>query len=151
VIGTYWDRVQGFASVLMNPDAWTLFGFGVREDGTGVYFYHDPVSGILVKYGALALAGTLLLLFLMLRSFHHKAWSMEEPYGRLFAARMIALTFSLVLISAIGGSVVGTFPNNVLFWMSISSVVVVSRRDLRPVETPPPRSWVHPHSNSHLT
>ncbi|WP_395737250.1 hypothetical protein [Prosthecobacter sp.] len=131
VIGTYWDRVQGFASVLMNPAAWSLFGHGVREDGTGVYFYHDPVSEILVKYGALALVATLVLLFLVLRSFHRTAWSMKDEPSRKFAARMIALTFSMVMISAIGGSVLSTFPNNILFWMSLSTVVVVSRDSLR--------------------
>jgi hypothetical protein len=149
VIGTYWDRLQGFASVLMNPDAWTLFGFGVREDGTGVYFYHDPVSEILIKYGALALIGSLGLLFFVLRSFHRKAWSMAEPLGRLFAARMIALTFSLMMISAIGGSVLSTFPNNILFWMSLATVVVISRRPLQAEQDSQsarePRPYIQPH------
>lgn len=148
VIGTYWDRLQGFASVLMNPDAWTLFGFGVREDGTGVHFYHDPVSEILVKYGALALVGTLGALFFMLRSFHRKAWSIPQPLGRLFAARMIALIFSLMMISAIGGSVLSTFPNNILLWMSLATVVVISMKPGQSEPSPqsafPPRPFPQP-------
>ena len=37
MVGTYWDRLSGFSNVLMNPKAWSIFGYGRAEDGTGMY------------------------------------------------------------------------------------------------------------------
>jgi hypothetical protein len=62
---------------------------------------------------------------------------------------MIALTFSLMMISAIGGSVLSTFPNNILFWMSLATVVVISRRPMQPEQGPQPTLAPRPFIQSH--
>lgn len=127
VVGTYWDRLSGFSNVLMNPHAWSLFGYGSAEDGTGMYYYHDPISEILMRYGAVALFIVMGAVIFMLRWFHHQAWRLETRPDRQFASAMIAMAFSILLVSAVSGSVMTVFPVNVFFWLTCSAVLGLAR------------------------
>ena len=128
VIGTYWDRLSGFSTVLTNPKAWSLFGYGKLEDGTGMYYYHDPISAILMQHGMVALIIVLVVLTLMLRWFHRQAWQMESNEDRRFASAMIAVGFSILLVSALSGSVMAIFPVNIFFWLACSGVLGLSKK-----------------------
>jgi len=128
MVGTYWDRLAGFSNVLMNPEAWSLFGYGEAEDGTGRYYYHDPISEILMRYGAVTLIVVIGAVAFMLHWFHRQAWQIESKPDRQFASAMIALAFSILLISALSGSVMSVFPVNVFFWLACSAVIGLSRR-----------------------
>jgi hypothetical protein len=140
MLGTYWDRLSGFSNVLMNPAAWSLFGFGEAGDSTGLYYYHDPISEILMRYGAIALFAVITGVVLMLRWFHRQAWRIESPAERQFAAAMIALAFSMLLISALSGSVMTVFPVNIFFWLACAAVLGLSRKTApaRPAPAPQP-------------
>lgn len=127
-VGTYWDRLEGFATVLMNPKAYRLMGWGIDETGEGRFHYHDPLSEVLVRFGALAMFGMLIFGALFLLLTHHQAWRLHEDKDRHFAARMIALAFAIIAISMISGSILTVFPNNVLFWMCLASVAALARQ-----------------------
>lgn len=146
-VGTYWDRLEGFATVLMNVDAYTLLGWGIDENGEGRFHFHDPLSEVLVRFGALALLLMIVVVVWLLRLSHRQAWNLHEVRDRQFAARMIAIAFSILGISMISGSILTVFPNNVLFWMSLASVASLARRqalfgrkEVRGNETNPPPS-----------
>lgn len=128
VVGTYWDRLSGFSTVLTNPKAWSLFGYGKLEDGTGMYYYHDPISAILMQYGAVILILVLAALTLMLRWFHRQAWRLESNEDRHFAAAMIAVGFSILLVSALSGSVMAVFPVNIFFWLACAGVLGLAKK-----------------------
>ncbi|MEN3940938.1 hypothetical protein WJU23_06575 [Prosthecobacter sp. SYSU 5D2] len=127
VVGTYWDRLEGFATVLMNPDAYRLFGWGIDENGEGRFHFHDPLSEILVRFGAVVLFTLVVSGLLFLRLSHHQAWRLHESQDRQFAARMIALSFAILAVSLISGSILSVFPNNVFFWMCLAGVAVLAR------------------------
>jgi len=127
-VGTYWDRLEGFATVLMNPDAYTLLGWGIDETGQGRYHYHDPLSEVLVRFGAIALFTLILIGIWLLQMSHRQAWNLRGLKDRQFAARMIALAFAILGISVISGSILTTFPNNVVFWMSLAAVASLARK-----------------------
>ncbi|OYW31630.1 MAG: hypothetical protein B7Z47_00450 [Chthoniobacter sp. 12-60-6] len=128
VVGTYWDRLSGFSTVLTNPKAWSLFGYGKLEDGTGMYYYHDPISAILMQYGVIVLILVFVTLVLMLRWFHRQAWRMESNEDRHFASAMIAVGFSILLVSALSGSVMAVFPVNIFFWLACAGVLGLAKR-----------------------
>ncbi len=156
VVGTYWDRLSGFSTVLMNPKAWTLFGYGKAEDGTGMYYYHDPISEILVRYGAIALVVVLIVMVLMLRWFHRQSWRLNDPVDRRFAASLIALGFSILLVSTVSGSVMAVFPVNIFFWLTCSAVLGLAKKaatKAEPIVAQSPRvPHYHPqHINIHQT
>jgi hypothetical protein len=138
MVGTYWDRLTGFSNVLMNPKAWSLFGYGQAEDGTGMYYYHDPISEILMRYGAVTLVIVIGVVVFMLSWFHKQAWQIESKPDRQFASAMIALAFSIMLVSAVSGSVMTVFPVNVFFWLACAAVLGLSKRptSVRPSAAP---------------
>lgn len=127
-VGTYWDRLEGFATVLMNPDAYRFFGWGIDETQQGRFHFHDPLSDVLVRFGSLALVGLLVGGGIFLILCHRQAWILKRDQDRLLAARMIALAFSIIAVSLISGSVLTTFPNNVLFWMCLAGVMALARQ-----------------------
>lgn len=150
MVGTYWDRLAGFSNVLMNPAAWSLFGYGKAEDSTGMYYYHDPISEILMRYGAIALFLVIGTVAFMLLWFHKQAWRIESKPERQFASAMIALAFSILLISAVSGSVMAVFPVNIFFWLACAAVLGLSRRPV-PAKHPAPQTRPAPFAFPHQT
>ena len=128
VVGTYWDRLSGFSTVLTNPKAWSFFGYGKAEDGTGMYYYHDPISAIIMQYGVIVLILVFVILVLMLRWFHRQAWGMESNEDRRFASALIAVGFSILMVSILSGSVMAVFPVNIFFWLACAGVLGLSKK-----------------------
>jgi hypothetical protein len=141
MVGTYWDRLSGFSNVLMNPPAWSLFGFGSAEDGTGMYYCHDPISEILIHYGAVTLFIVLGIVIYMLRWFHQQAWRLDTRAERQFASAMIAMAFSILLVSAVSGSVITVFPVNVFFWLACSAVLGLTKSPVPNPRTAAPQGY----------
>lgn len=133
VVATYSDRLSGFANVLMNPAAWSLFGYGdAGAEGESIYLYHDPVSEILMRYGAVTLFIVLVAGILALRWMHRQAWKMPHAEDRRMAVAMTALAFSLLLLSTLSGSVMTIFPVNAFFWLACAVNLGLSDRQAAP-------------------
>jgi hypothetical protein len=127
----------------MNPKAWSLLGYGRAEDGTGMYYYHDPISEILMRYGAIVLIAVIVFIALMLRWFHKQAWHVESSSRRQLASAMIALAFSMLLVSALSGSVLTVFPVNIFFWLTCAAVLGFTKQSERVLQ-PAPTQARHP-------
>ena len=130
-VGTYSDRLYGFANVLLNPKAWTVFGYGLQEMGgyDDRFHYHDPISAILVRFGALALVFVVLSVFVILRFVHGQVCDMRNPALRRFASVMQAVSIGLGVVGLLSGSILSIFPINVVFWLAWGCVVLLISLD----------------------
>jgi hypothetical protein len=126
-VNTYSDRLFGFANVLLNPKAWTWLGFGVGESvGNADRFHcHDPISLVLVRFGALGLITYLLTIYYALRWCHRQVFHIRNASHRWLAAVMEAVALGIALVSVLSGSRVVIFPINVLFWLSWGSLLLI--------------------------
>lgn len=125
-LNTFSDRLQGFASVLTNPDAYTLFGHGADRgmDPKDPLYNHDLLSNTLVRFGAVPLlvVGTFISGFILWT--HRQVLQIEDPKRRRFGAGMLAMVLSLIAISITSGNVLAIFPVNTLFWLGVSATIV---------------------------
>jgi hypothetical protein len=125
-LNTFSDRLQGFASVLANPDAYTLFGYGPERglDPKDPLYNHDLLSSILVRFGAVPL----LVMLASASGFaiwaHLKVLSIPDEGRRKLGAGMLSMVLSLIAISITSGNVLAIFPVNTLFWMGVSATIV---------------------------
>jgi hypothetical protein len=129
-VGTYYDRLKGFSDVLLNPAAWTLFGHS-EEVIAADYFFHDPISSTLLRFGV---AGLLVVgggVTLLLRGIHQQIAAIQDAYSRRLAATLVGMVFCVGLCSALSGSRFGIFPINTLIWFLLGCVPVIYSHDRR--------------------
>jgi hypothetical protein len=125
---TYKDRLMGFANVLGNPAAYSLFGLG-EDQIHGDFYNHDPLSTSLVKYGAVPLAGALVLGVAGLVYLHRSVLTIREAGPRLLATHCLAVAAGSVAVSMIGGNLIATFPGNAFLAMPLGMVIALRRHD----------------------
>jgi len=125
-LNTFSDRLQGFASVLTNPDAYTLFGHGPDRgiDPKDPLYNHDLLSNILVRFGAVPLLGVVASISGFIFWTHRQILHIEDPKRRRLGAGMLAMVLSLIAISITSGNVLAIFPVNTLFWLGVSATFV---------------------------
>jgi hypothetical protein len=124
-VGTYSDRLMGFTGVLLNPSAYTLFGKGKFSMESGEFFQHDPISNMLLRYGLFGWVVAGLMLYVIGRTLHRAVWSAPTFTSRVMAARFLGIGFSMLCISAVGGSILHIFPINVFFWLMLAGALVL--------------------------
>jgi hypothetical protein len=56
-------------------------------------------------------------------------FSMHDRHHRLLAAGFLAIAFSLFVLSAVSGSVFGTFPINALLWLCFALLTLTHQSD----------------------
>jgi len=130
-VNTYSDRLFGFAHVLLNPKAWTWFGYGIKEGlGNEDRFHcHDPISATLIHYGALGLVVGTVICGLTLRWFHRLVFRMDDAYLRWLGSAMQALALGLALVSVVSGSILACFPINVFFCFFWGALLLLSQEN----------------------
>jgi hypothetical protein len=136
-VGTYSDRLFGFANVLSNPAAYSFFG---RWDGNMDLLpeslrHHDIVSAMLLRFGAVPLLVCISGLGWVLTGLHRKLYRIEDPVRQRLMAMSIGLAAGPIFLSVLSGNVLGIFPVNVFFWMSAGVALVCTL----PVPTVAPR------------
>jgi hypothetical protein len=126
-LNTFSDRLKGFSSVLLNPDAYTLFGYGGERGGDPLdpLYNHDLLSNVLVRYGAVPLMTMVVFVSGCLIRTHQLVLAIKDTGKRRLGAGMLAMVLSLIAISITSGNVLGIFPVNTLFWLGISCAIVV--------------------------
>jgi hypothetical protein len=144
---TYKDRLMGFSNVLGNPAAYSLFGLG-EDQVHGDFYNHDPLSTVLVKFGAVPLAGALMLGLCALVYLHRSVLLIREPGPRLLAIHCLAVAAGSIAVSMVGGNLIATFPGNAFLAMPLGMVIALRRMDLvqamqhaaenEPAPEPPP-------------
>ena len=125
-VGTYSDRLSGFAEVLLNTKAWSLFGRGASRDD---FRYHDPLSALLLRTGVVGFVVVLSLVGLVLNRAHRKLYEMHDPELRWLAAMFQALAMGILFTSLLSGWILSVFPINVFFWFCWGGVVLVISLD----------------------
>lgn len=125
-LNTFSDRLRGFSSVLINPDAYTLFGYGSERgvDPKDPLYNHDLLSNILVRYGALPLLVMVVFVVGCLVRIHQNVLQIRDAGRRRMGAGMLAMVLSLIAISITSGNVLGIFPVNTLFWLGVSATII---------------------------
>ncbi len=126
---TYKDRLMGFANVLGNPAAYSLFGVG-EDQMHGDFYNHDPLSTALVKFGVLPLAAAILMVIPAVVYLHRSAMTIRDEGARALAIACLAVAAGSLAVSMIGGNLIVTFPGNVFFAMPIGMVIALRRNDL---------------------
>jgi hypothetical protein len=131
-VGTFSDRLRGFSNVLTNPDVYTLFGYGPSRgtDDTDPLYAHDMISNTLVAYGLVPLIAIVVVGGMVVSRMHRLIFRMHDRHHRLLAAGFLAIAFALFVLSAVSGSVFGTFPINVLLWLCFALLTLTHQSDL---------------------
>lgn len=125
-VGTYSDRLFGFANVLRNPAAFSWFGCWDGNPGTlpSSLNHHDLVSAMLLRFGAVPLVLSIIGLARVLTALHARLRRLEDPIRRRLMATSIGVPAGLIFLSALSGNVLSVFPVNMFFWMFAGSAVV---------------------------
>jgi len=144
-MNSYKDRLHGFMNVLANPKAYTLFGMSEAAAQDSTYNSHDPLSASLLNYGVVPVAIGLFIAGLALWRFHRVIFTMRDPTLQLFASAFMANAAGNIAVSMVNGSLLGTFPVNVFFWVSLAFAASLRRTDARLVER---RAQLSPSGNA---
>lgn len=118
-VGTYSDRLFGFANVLRNPAAYSFFGHwdGNMDQLPDSLRHHDIVSAMLLRFGVVPLVGCVISLAWVLTRLHRELCHLRDPVRQRLMAMSIGLGAGLIFLSALSGNVLGVFPVNVFFWL----------------------------------
>ncbi len=128
-LGTFTDRLKGFSNLITQPEMWTWFGYGAEAPGgDDATFSHDFLSGVLVRYGAVALVIGIAIAALLLRQLHRLVYSIEDEECRSLAALLMGLPFGYFVVSALSGNILVVFPCNMMFWLIIGLVLSLQTR-----------------------
>jgi len=142
-VGTYSDRLFGFANVLRNPAAYSPFGLwdGNIDLLPESLKHHDIVSAMLLRFGVIPLLICIVGLALVLARLHKKLCGIVDPVRQRLMAMSIGLAAGLIFLSALSGNVLGVFPVNVFFWM-FAGIAMVCTLTL-PAAAPRPEGARH--------
>ena len=135
-MNTYKDRLSGFANILLNPAAYSMFGLSVGAVDDVVV--HDPLSSALVSYGAVPLGIVLVLSAMGIARIHKVIFVMRNPTLQILAASFLANAAGNVAVTIVNGNLLGTFPVNVFFWVSLAFAVTLSVADRTAAANLPP-------------
>ena len=130
-VGTFSDRLHGFANLITNPEVYTFFGYGPERgsDERDPLYSHDMISNMLVTHGVVPFLAFAIIGGVVLKKIHGHVLRLPDRHHRLLAAGLLSLAFSLFVLSAVSGSVLGTFPINALFWLCLAQLMLVYQSD----------------------
>ncbi|MDB6117924.1 MAG: hypothetical protein JWO08_1705, partial [Verrucomicrobiaceae bacterium] len=126
----YKDRLNGFSNVLLNPDAYTLFGLPNAGADHGIVA-HDPISNAILAFGIIPVAIGLVFSAWGMWQLHKVIFVMRDPTLQLLAASFLANAAGNIAVTIVNGNLLGTFPVNVFFWVSLAFAVSLRHADAR--------------------
>ncbi|MES2595847.1 MAG: hypothetical protein V4662_10950 [Verrucomicrobiota bacterium] len=153
-VGTYYERLMGFSNCLANPAAYTLFGYGPDRgrDYGDEFMNHDPLSTILIRYGAPALFITILALGLALRLAHRSVLRLPEGGSRRAGSLLLSVPLGFMVATVLQGNVFGTFPLNLMTYLCLGLIQTlgccVQEAERRQAARPAPLDFQPPHPAS---
>ncbi len=127
-MNSYKDRLSGFANVLLNPDAYTFFGLPNAGEDQGI-IAHDPLSNALLAYGVVPVAIVVILGSWGMWRLHKMIFVMRDSTLQLLAASFLANAAGNIAVTIVNGNLLGTFPVNVFFWVSLAFAVSLRHAD----------------------
>ncbi|MDB6072903.1 MAG: hypothetical protein JWO89_543 [Verrucomicrobiaceae bacterium] len=129
-MNSYKDRLNGFSNVLLNPDAYTLFGLPNAGADHGIVA-HDPISNAILAFGIIPVAIGLVFSAWGMWQLHKVIFVMRDPTLQLLAASFLANAAGNIAVTIVNGNLLGTFPVNVFFWVSLAFAVSLRHADAR--------------------
>jgi hypothetical protein len=151
-VGTYYERLMGFSNCLANPAAYTLFGIGGERgrDYADEFMNHDPLSSILIRYGAPALFLSILAVGLVLRVMHRGVLKLPAGGIRRTAALLLSVPLGFMVATVLQGNVFATFPLNLMAYLSLGLIEALGRSmpqaESQPAQAHAPMSVQSQHS-----
>ena len=130
-MNSYVDRLQGFMNILLNPQAYSLFGIGSWDERDNSMRGHDPISEALVTYGAVPLVIGLVIIAVSMKRVHRIVLDIKDPNIKAIAAALLGNAVGNIAVSIINGNLLGTFPVNVFFWLPIGWTIALRQADLK--------------------
>ena len=130
-LNSYRDRLLGFQNVLLNPDAYTLFGHSDPGDGQSEFYNHDPISGMLLRFGVVPLVVGGLIATWAIWKMHRSVFSIRDEDCLFIAGTSLAAAIASIFVSMIGGNLLQTFPVNTVLWIEFGIVVAMVHVDRR--------------------
>ncbi len=127
-MNSYKDRLYGFFTVLLNPEAYSLFGLSNSGEDAGLKA-HDPIGNALLAYGIIPLGIVLALGCWGMWRVHKVIFGMQNRVLQLLAASFLANAAGNIVVSVVNGNLLGTFPVNVFFWVSLAFAVTLRHAD----------------------
>lgn len=139
VVGTYYDRLHGFAHVLGNPAAYTPFGRwdGRYENLPTNLLHHDFLSLILLRFGFVPLIIGGAMAIRLMSSLHRKNFSLKDTGMAAFMSLSMAQFLTIIVISLIGGNILAVFPVNVFLWMFAATAFMCTQPPPKPAPPSP--------------
>ncbi len=153
-VGTYYERLMGFSNCLANPAAYTLFGYGPDRgrDYADEFMNHDPLSTILIRYGAIALFMTILFVWFSLRLAHRSVLKLPEGGSRRVGTLLLSVPLGFIVASVLQGNVFGTFPLNLFAFLCLGLIQTLGRSakaaEIQQPASPRPIDFQAPHPAS---
>jgi hypothetical protein len=128
-VGTYYERLMGFSNCLANPAAYTLFGYGPDRgrDYADEFMNHDPLSTILIRYGAIALFLSIVFVWFSLRLAHRSVLKLPEGDSRRVGILLLCVPLGFMVASVLQGNVFGTFPLNLMTFLCLGLIQTLGR------------------------
>lgn len=127
-MNSYKDRLYGFANVLTNPAAYSWFGMRNGGEDAG-WVAHDPLSSALLNYGVVPLCLIVVAAGMGMWRLHRMIFVMRSRSLQVFAAACLANAAGNVAVSLVNGNLLGTFPVNVFFWVSLAFAITLRQAD----------------------
>ena len=130
-LNSYRDRLLGFANVLGNPSAYTLFGMGEAATEAGDFYNHDPISASLLRFGLVPLVFGLVITAVAAGRMHRSVFTIRNHECLFVASTSLAVAIGSVFVSLVGGNLLMTFPVNAILWIEFGIVIAMVQVDRR--------------------
>lgn len=136
-MNSYKDRLYGFYMVLLNPQAYSLFGLSNAGEDVGLKA-HDPIGNALLSFGVVPLGIVLITASWGMWRLHKVIFGMRNRVLQLLAASFLANAAGNIAVSIVNGNLLGTFPVNVFFWVSLAFAISLRHADATLTASLPP-------------
>lgn len=155
-IATLNDRLEGFASLLHEPRAWSPLGLRLSSHSVASVrnnvSTHDLLTDMLLNYGYLTMLAAGIFIVRQLWKLHSLIFREPEPLARSIGATCLAIGLAIASGATTNGAQFSTYPVNFYIWFNFAIVgsllMYAKERDVRDApaaatETPP---WMRSHT-----
>jgi len=133
-VGTYAARLEGFAAVFGNTEAWTLFGMNTEDrekfEGT-IGASHDLLTGSLLRLGAIPVFMFILLLVYAVYRTHRYLLEILLKHELDTCNLILGTAIAVIITSVASGNLFSIFPTSHLIFFLLGGLVVFSAEGRR--------------------
>ncbi len=151
-ISTLNDRLEGYYSLVTQPDAWTPFGLRFSSVSEGIVrgkvATHDKFTDLLLDFGFVTIFIGAFFIGKYLWKLHSMLFEERDPLTRSIGTTCLAIGLAMTSGGLVNGAQFMTYPVNLFIWLNFSVVVSVwiytRERSLAepPAASPEPPPWI---------